>query len=47
MSKVLSTSGFKWIDSKEFNLNKYTSNSSTGCVLEINLELRELHMIIL
>ena len=43
MSKVLSTSGFKWIDSKEFNLNKYTSNSSTGFVLEVNLELRELH----
>ena len=33
--------------SKEFDLNKYTSNSSKGCVLEVNLEypkgLRELH----
>ena len=27
MSKFLSTSGFKWINSKELELNKYTSNS--------------------
>ena len=27
MSKFLSTNGFKWIDSKEFDLNKYTGNS--------------------
>ena len=25
--KVLQTSRFKWIDPKEFDLNKYTSNS--------------------
>ena len=47
MSKFLLTSGFKWIDPKEFHLNKYTSNSSKGCVLEVDLEyhkeLRELH----
>ena len=47
MSKFLPTSGFKWIDPKEFNLNKYTSNSSEGCVLKVDLEypkeLRELH----
>ena len=47
MSKFLLTSGFKWIDSKEFHLNKFTSNSSKGCVLEVDLEypkeLRELH----
>ena len=44
MSKFLLTSGFKWIDPKEFDLNKYTNNSSKGCVLEINLEyLKELH----
>ena len=47
MSKFLSTSGFKWINSKEFDLNKYTSSSSKGCVLEVDLEypkeLRELH----
>ena len=27
MSKFLPTSAFKWIDPKEFDLNKYTSNS--------------------
>ena len=45
MSKFLPKSGFKWIDPK--NLNKYTSNSSKGCVLEVDLEypkeLLELH----
>ena len=47
LSKSLLTSGFKWIDPKEFDLNKYFSNSSKGCVLEVDLEylkeLRELH----
>ena len=44
VSKFLLTSGFKWIDPKEFDLNKYTSNSSKGCVLEIDLEYpKELH----
>ena len=44
MSKFLSTSGFKWIDPKELELNKYTSNSSNGCVLEVDLEYpKELH----
>ena len=47
MSKFLSINGFKWIDPKEFDLNKYTSNSSKGCVLEVDLEytkeLRRLH----
>ena len=47
MSKFFPTSGFKWIDPKEFDLNKYTSNSSKGCVLEVDLEypkeLQELH----
>ena len=47
MSKFLPTSGFKWIDLKEFDLNKYTSNSSKGCAFEVGLEypkaLRELH----
>ena len=37
----------KWIDPKEFDLNKYTGNSSKGCVLEVDLEypieLHELH----
>ena len=47
MSKFLPTSGFKWTDPKKFNLNKYTSNRSKRCVLEVDLEyskkLRELH----
>ena len=45
MSKFLPTSsGFKWIDPKEFDLNKYTSNRSNGCVaLEYPKELKELH----
>ena len=41
------TSGCKWIDPKEFDLNKYASKSSKGYVLKVNLEypkkLRELH----
>ena len=47
MSKFLPTSGFKWIDPKEFNVNKYTSDSSKECVPKVDLEyhkqLRELH----
>ena len=38
MSKFLSTRGFKWIDPKEFDLNKYTSNSSKVCVLDVDVE---------
>ena len=38
MSKYLPTSGFKWRDPKEFDLNKYTSNISKGCVLKVNRE---------
>ena len=38
MSKFLPTNGFNWIDSKRFDLNKYTSNSSKRCVLEVDLE---------
>ena len=47
MSKFLRTSGFKWIDSKEFDSHKYNSNSSKACVLKVDLEypkeLREIH----
>ena len=47
MSKFFTTSGFKWIDTKEFNLNKSTSNSSKGCVLEADrqypTELQQIH----
>ena len=35
------------MDPKEFDLNKHTSNSSKGCVLDVDLEypkeLRKLH----
>ena len=47
ISKFIPTNGFIWIDPKELDLNKYTSNSSKGCVLEADLEypkeIRELH----
>ena len=46
MSKFLSTSGFKWIDPKEYDLNKCTSNSLKGCLLKVGFEcpkLRKLH----
>ena len=47
MSKFLPTVGFKWIDPKDFDSSKYSSNSSTGYVLEVDLEypkvLHELH----
>ena len=47
MFNCLPISRFKWIDPKEFNLNKYTSNSSKGCLLEVYVEypkeLRKLH----
>ena len=33
-SKVM----FKYIDTKEFGSNKYSSNSSKGCVLDVDLE---------
>ena len=38
MSKLLPTSGFKWIDPKDFDSNKYSSNSSKISVLEADLE---------
>ena len=47
MSKFLQTRGFKWTDPKEFDLNKYTSHSSKGFVLQVDLayskKLHELH----
>ena len=47
MSKSLPTNGFEWIGPKEFDLNKYTSNSWKGCDLEVDVEypkeLRKLH----
>ena len=48
MSKFLPTSGSKWTDLKECDLNKYTCNSLKGCALEVDVEyskeLRELHI---
>ena len=38
MSNFLTTRGFKWIDPKQLDLNKYTSNSSKEFVLEVDLE---------
>ena len=38
MFKFLPTNGFKWIDSKDFDLNKCTSKSSKRCVLEVDLK---------
>ena len=47
MSKFLPKSRFKLIDPKEFDLNKYTSNSSKGCVVEDDLEYpKELHKLL-
>ena len=38
MSTFLSTSGFKWIDPKDFDLNRHSRNNSKGCVLKVDLE---------
>ena len=47
MSKFPPTNGIKWIDPEEFDLNKYTNNSSRGYVLQVDLEnpkeLQKLH----
>ena len=47
MSEFIPTSGSKWIDPRKFYLNKYTSNISKGCLLNVDLEypmeLRKLH----
>ena len=38
MSKFLPIGRFKWIDPKEFDINRYTCNNSKDCVLEVVLE---------
>ena len=47
MPKFLPTGGFKLIDPKELDSNRFSSNSSKSCLLEVDLEyprkLRELH----
>ena len=37
-TRIIMDSGFKWIYSIEFDLNRYTSNSLKGCVFEVDLE---------
>ena len=48
MSNFFPTNRFKYIDAKQFDLNKYTSKSSKGYVLDVYLEfpkeLQELHI---
>ena len=45
-AKFLPICKFKWIDPKRFGINKYTNNSSKGCLFKLDLEfpkeLREL-----
>ena len=38
VSKFLPTTGFKWIDPKNFDSSKYSSSNLKGCVLEVDLE---------
>ena len=38
MCNFFPTSAFKWTDPMVFDLNKYATNSSKGCVLEVDLE---------
>ena len=44
MSKFLPSNGFKRVDPKEFDLNKYTNNSSKGCALEVILNIQKNYM---
>ena len=37
MSKLFTRAEYKLIDCKEFDSNKYSSNSSKGCVLGVDL----------
>ena len=44
MSTFLPTSGFKWINPKDFGSINYSCNTSKGCVLEFDFEYpEELH----
>ena len=38
MPKFLPTGGFKWKDPKAFDSNRYSSNSSAGFVLKVDIE---------
>ena len=41
MYKLLPTNGFKLVDAGKVDLNKYTSNSSKGFILKVDLEYPE------
>ena len=38
MLEFFSNGEFKWIDSKDFNVNRYNKNSSKGCVLKVDFK---------
>ena len=38
MFRFLPKSGFKWIDPKDCDSNKYSSNSLKRCIIEVDLE---------
>ena len=38
MSTILPTGGVKWIHRKDFDSYEYSSNSSKGCPLKVELE---------
>ena len=44
MSKFLLTSGFKWIDPKEFDLNKYISSSSKDVFSKLILNIQKCYI---
>ena len=41
MSKFLPTSGLKWIDPKEFDLNEYTSKVQKDVFLKLILDIQK------
>ena len=43
MSKFLPASRFKWRHPKEFHLNRYTRNSSKGCLLKLILSIQKIY----
>ena len=38
MFQPFPTSGLEWVHPKDLNSNKYSSNGSTVCLLEVDLE---------
>ena len=41
MSTFLPASGFKWVEHKDFDSKKNSSNSLKDCVLEVDIEFPE------